>query len=56
MAAAPVESPEVRNKGPSIDVFHSGLALNAENKIIIKKGCYITVSDSLLLAFSKQAF
>jgi len=33
MAAAPVERPDVKNKGPKMALFHSGLALKADNKI-----------------------
>ena len=33
IAAAPVESPEVKNKGPKMALFQSGLALKAESKI-----------------------
>ena len=33
ITAAPADKPEARNNGPKIDVFHNGLALNAENKI-----------------------
>lgn len=31
--AAPAERPEARKRGPSIEVFHKGRALNAENRI-----------------------
>ena len=33
VAAAPAESPDERNNGPSIDVFHRGRALKADNRI-----------------------
>ena len=33
ITAAPADNPEVRNNGPKIDVFQSGRALNAENRI-----------------------
>ncbi len=33
VAAAPAESPDARNRGPRIDVFQSGRALNADNNI-----------------------
>ena len=31
--AAPADKPDVRNKGPRIEVFHKGLALKADNKM-----------------------
>ena len=33
IAAAPVDNPEVKNKGPRIGLFHSGRALKADSKI-----------------------
>jgi len=33
IAAVPVDTPEVRNKGPNIDVFHKGLAFIEDRSI-----------------------
>jgi hypothetical protein len=33
ITAAPEDNPEIRNKGPKMDVFQRGRALKAENKI-----------------------
>jgi hypothetical protein len=33
ITAAPAESPEARNKGPRMEVFHRGRALKADSKI-----------------------
>ena len=33
IVAAPVESPETKNKGPKMALFHNGLALKADSSI-----------------------
>ena len=33
MAAAPVDNPEVKNKGPKMALFYKGRALNADSNI-----------------------
>ena len=33
MSAAAVESPDTKNKGPKMELFHKGRALKADNRI-----------------------